>query len=67
MPNDEMNNIDKREITFSLRIPSATKRMLDDLTTVEKAKLNEAVRNTIARAIHESKFDPRLYLRDASE
>ena len=67
MPNEPMSDIDKLENIFSLRIPSATKRMLDDLTTVEKAKLNEAVRNTIAKAIHESKFDPRLYLRDASE
>jgi len=43
MPNDEMNNIDKREITFSLRIPSATKRMLEDLSSVQKTQLNRDI------------------------
>jgi hypothetical protein len=62
-----MSDIDNLENIFSLRIPSATKRMLDDLSTVEKAKLNEAVRNTIAKAIHDSKFDARLYLRESAE
>ena len=67
MSNDVMSDIDNLENIFSLRIPSATKRMLDDLSTVEKAKLNEAVRNTIAKAIHDSKFDAPLYLRESAE
>lgn len=65
MPNDEMNNIDKREITFSLRIPSATKRMLEDLSSVQKTQLNRDILITIAKTIHESKFDARLYLKES--
>jgi hypothetical protein len=67
MPNEPMSDIDKLENNFSLRIPAATKRMLDDLSKVQKTKLNEAILITIAKAIHDSKFDARLYLRENAE
>jgi hypothetical protein len=62
-----MDEIDKLTETFSLRIPEITKHHIDKLSKAEKVRLNEAVLLAIAKAIHDSKFDPRLYLRDASE
>ncbi len=62
-----VTEIDKLTETFSLRIPEITKHMIDGLSKADKNKLNEAVRNTIAKAIHTSKFDARLYLREDAE
>ena len=58
---------DKRTEEFSLRIPEYTKRLLDKLTKHQKSKLNDQILITIARAIHESKFDPEQYLKEDFE
>lgn len=58
---------DKLGPTFSVRIPEATKRMVDTLSATQKAVLAEDVRRVIAHAIHEAKFDPRLYLTETDE
>jgi hypothetical protein len=56
--------IDKLPETFSLRIPEITKHMIDGLSKADKNKLNEAILITIAKTIHESKFEPQLYLKE---
>lgn len=61
-----MNTIecDKLTETFSLRIPEITKHMIEGMSKADKNKLNEAILLTIARTIHESKFEARLYLKE---
>ena len=59
-----MDEIDKLTETFSLRIPEITKHHIDKLSKAEKVRLNEAVLLTIAKCLHESKFDARLYLKE---
>lgn len=60
-----VTEIDKLTETFSLRIPEITKHMIDGLSKADKNKLNEAILITIAKTIHESKFDARLYLKES--
>ncbi len=54
--------MDKMTETYSLRIPDALKEMLDKLSTEQKHDLNQKLRVELARAVHASKFDARLYL-----
>ena len=63
MDEHTMNEIDKLTETFSLRIPEITKRLIDGLSKPDKTKLNEAILLTIAKCLHDAKFDPRLYLK----
>jgi hypothetical protein len=53
---------DKLTEQFMIRIPEITKTGLDKLTPTLKKKLNHEILILMARIIHESKFDPRLYL-----
>ena len=55
-------SIDKLTETYTLRIPEVTKVNLDHLPAPLKNKLNNEILLTMARVIHESKFDPSLYL-----
>lgn len=66
MSNETMNGIelDKLTETFSLRIPEITKHMIDNLSKADKTRLNEAIILTIARILHDSKFDAQLYLKE---
>ena len=54
---------DKRTEEFALRIPEVTKNELDKLTKYQKAKLNDEILITMAKVIHNAKFDPCLYLK----
>ncbi len=65
MSRDEMLNIsdmDKLDETYSFRLPEITKRQLDRLPVALKKKLNLRLLYVAAEILHESKFDPRLYL-----
>ena len=65
MSNEFMTEeIDKLTETFSIRIPEITKHMIDGLSKADKVRLNESVLVAIARVLHESKFDARLYLKE---
>ena len=55
---------DKRTEDFSLRIPEYTKQLLDKLTKHQKSKLNDQILITMARALHEAKFEPEVYLKE---
>jgi hypothetical protein len=48
--------------TYTLRISPTLKEMLDALNTEQKHDLNHRLRIEIARAIHNSKFSPDVYL-----
>jgi hypothetical protein len=69
MPEETLSGIeiDKRSEIFSLRIPEITAHMIAVLSKSDKAKLNDAVLITIARILHESKFDAQLYLKETIE
>lgn len=54
---------DKLTETFSLRVPEVTKAEIDRLPLNLKNKLNHDILITMAKIIHESKFDPSLYLK----
>lgn len=58
-----MEQIDKRTETYALRIPEITKAKTDRLSAAWKQKLNDALLLTIARILHESEFDPSVYLK----
>lgn len=55
-------SLDKLTESYTLRIPEITKVQLDKLPPPLKRKLNDEILMTMAKIIHESKFDPRLYL-----
>lgn len=59
---NDISAIDKLTETFTLRIPEITKAGIDRLPPILKTKLNNEILLTMARVIHESKFDPQLYL-----
>jgi hypothetical protein len=48
---------------YSLRIPEITKIEIDRLPAHLKNKINHEILITIARIIHESKFDPTMHLK----
>jgi len=54
---------DKLTSEYTLRIPEITKFELDKLDPNQKLRMNHQIRVTIARAIHDSKFDPEQYLK----
>lgn len=65
MRSDEMLNladIDKLDETYSFRLPEVTKKQLDKLPSALKKKLCLKLLLATAEVLHESKFDPRLYL-----
>ncbi|MBW1998594.1 MAG: hypothetical protein JRJ29_11590 [Deltaproteobacteria bacterium] len=47
---------------YTMRIPDSTKTMIDKLSPLWKKKLNERLRLTIAKVLHEANFDPNVYL-----
>jgi hypothetical protein len=49
---------------FPIRVPEITKAKLDKLNVSFKRKLNEEILITMARILHESEFDPSVYLKD---
>ena len=61
-----MNNrieTDKLTAEYSLRIPEITKNLIDMLTKSQKSKLNERLLITIAKQLHDARFDPNHYLK----
>ena len=62
---EELHDIDKLEINFTLRIPEITKGHIDRLSSEMKKKLNNRILLTMARTLHEADFDPRKYLKSA--
>jgi len=59
-----MDNIitDKLTETYTLGIPEVTKFQIDKLPAHFRKKLNAKILVEMAKIIHESKFDPNLYL-----
>ena len=59
-----MQGIDQDKCTeqFTFRIPEVLKSEWDKLSKVQKAKNIEQLKITMARAIHEAKFNPESYL-----
>jgi len=54
--------MDKLDETFTIRIPSYHKDHLDKLPEEHKQRMQREVREVMAKAVHDSKFDPSLYL-----
>jgi len=54
---------DKLTAEFSLRIPEITKADIDRLSKSAKRELNDRILVTMARAIHDARFDPQHYLK----
>lgn len=59
----EIIDTDKLTEIYSLRIPEITKIEIDRLPAHLKNKINHEILITIARIIHESKFDPTMHLK----
>ena len=53
---------DKLSEILSVRIPAVTKANLDAMPACWKSRLNQRLLITSAQVIHESRFDPSLYL-----
>jgi len=54
---------DKLLEQYTLKIPEITKNHLDKIPPILKKKLNKQICLLMAEVIHESKFDPLIYLR----
>ena len=59
---DDHLTIDKLTEHYMIRIPEIVKINIEKLPPTLKKKLNQEILITMARIIHESKFDARLYL-----
>ncbi|MBW2066707.1 MAG: hypothetical protein JRJ03_17495 [Deltaproteobacteria bacterium] len=61
-----MENVETSKLNslYTIRIPDGTKAMIDKLSPLWKKKLNEALRLTVAKVLHEANFDPNVYLND---
>lgn len=55
---------DKLTEQFMIRIPEITKTEIDKLSAEIKKRLNKELLVTMARVIHESKFNPTIYLKE---
>jgi len=53
---------DKRNAEFSIRVPERVKVMIDRMSKIERSKLNNMILETIAFAVHVSRFDSSVYL-----
>jgi len=63
MTAEELQDIDKLEVNFTLRIPEVTDKQIKRLPAPMKKKLNNRILVVMARTLHEADFDPRKYLR----
>jgi len=54
---------DKLMETYSFRIPEITKNSIEKMSRSQKNNLNRRLLIEISRAIHDSNFDPELYLK----
>jgi len=54
---------DKLTELYSFRIPGITKHEIEKLSRSQKNNLNRRLLIEVSGAIHDSKFDPVLYLR----
>lgn len=59
----DIEEMDKCEAIYPFRMPEITKRKVDKLSPSLKKKLNLELLLTTARILHESDFDPSLYLK----
>lgn len=57
-----MSDEAKLQATYSFRIPYHIKAQVDCLPSDQKVILNRRLRVEVARAIHDSRFDPNYYL-----
>ncbi len=57
--------IDKLDETFTFRLPEATKKQVDKLSSQQKKKLSMSLLLTTAEILHEATFDARKYLSTA--
>lgn len=60
---EDLSNIDKLTESFSIRIPEITKHRLDKLSPAMKRRLNDSILIAMARVLHDSEFDPSMYLK----
>lgn len=60
-----MDNLDMDKCTeqFTLRIPEVLKGDLDKLTKAQKTALIQKIILVMAKAVHNSKFDPEFYIK----
>ena len=58
---------DKLSEVISIRVPKKLKIMVDRLPSQWKRKAYEEARLAIAKVIHESRFEPNLYLGEDEE
>ncbi|MBF0474540.1 MAG: hypothetical protein HQK59_01715 [Deltaproteobacteria bacterium] len=54
---------DKRSACYQIRIPDVLNHHLEELSLLEKAKLNEDILRVLALAVHNHRFDPGMYLK----
>lgn len=52
---------DKLTEILSFRVPASLKRMSEGLSPDQKRKLQDQLRDTLARFIHNSRYDKNLY------
>jgi len=54
---------DKLTETYTLRLPEILKVDVDRLSPVHKKKMHHKILLVMAETVHESKFDPNIYLK----
>ena len=63
MPRHNGDEVDKLDATYSFRLPTYTKVLVDGLSAYWKSKLNQELLVAVAKVLHDSEFDPGRYLK----
>lgn len=59
----DLSGSDKCDAGFTVKIPTKTKYLLDQLSKEDKAALIDALKITMASYLHDADFDPIIYFR----
>ncbi|MFH2073927.1 MAG: hypothetical protein ABIJ57_01080 [Pseudomonadota bacterium] len=59
-----LEQIDKLTEQYTIRVPEVLKKQIDKMPTSHKRRLTEAILVAMAKVVHESRFDPLVYLNE---
>ena len=59
-----LEQIDKLTEQYTIRVPEVLKKQIDKMPTSHKRRLTEAILVAMAKVVHDSRFDPLVYLNE---
>lgn len=59
-----LEQVDKLTEQYTIRVPEILKKQIDKMPTTHKRRMTEAILVAMAKVVHESRFDPLVYLNE---